>query len=33
VIADKGKNIDAALTSFGERITQAAQAAGYTVSK
>ena len=33
IVAGKGKDIDAALTAFGERITQAAQAAGYTVAK
>lgn len=33
VIAGKGKDIDEAMKVFGQRITQAAQAAGYTVSK
>ena len=33
VVAGKGKDIDSALASFGERISQAAQAAGYSVSK
>jgi multiple sugar transport system substrate-binding protein len=33
VVASKGTGIDAALGAFGAKITQAAEAAGYTVSK
>ena len=33
VVASKGQNLDAALSAFGEKITQAAEAAGYSVSR
>jgi multiple sugar transport system substrate-binding protein len=33
VVASKGKDLDGALAAFGEKITQAAAAAGYSVSK
>jgi multiple sugar transport system substrate-binding protein len=33
IVAGKGKDIDGSLAAFGEKITQAARAAGYTVSQ